>query len=1484
MMRAHVDRTGPVTQLELSDDGFESDARGAVALAAIGRFTVTSKLGEGGMGVVYAAHDADLDRAVAIKLLRASSSDPTPARMRLLREARAMAKLSHPNVITIYDVGTEGENIFIAMELVRGVNLRRWIAMRPRTWRATVECFVDAGRGLAAAHRAGVIHRDFKPDNVLVGEDGRVRVLDFGIARAASVEDEATPREVRSVDPALTTERLTMTGAVIGTPAYMAPEQWRGGAIDERTDQFAFCVALWEALFGTRPFVGDAPTALATRVMSGEIHLPADPGDVPPWLVRVLRRGLSAQPQDRHLTMDALLDVLTRLRRNDGEQEPAPSSAPNIVTGPLFTRRYELRPTPATATGLVGRDRLTRRTVSIRRLERGHPGSIKPETSVVRLRALARLHHPNVVSLLDHAITDGTSHLVTEHHDGAVDLIEWGRDQPRAIQLALTAQLLRALGHLHAHGLLQLRTSPQTVHVVDGQVKLHDLVPCLEDALGSSFDPAYVAPEVLLGEAVSPSADLFSVGVLMHELLTGRRPHRGAVAGALVDEVLAGPSTVAAGELEDELVGFVHRLLDPDPHQRFGSAGQALRALVAIAPGSLTVETVESRECALRSACFAGRDDELGQLVMGLRRSLDGAGEAWLVGGESGIGKSRLLEEVRAEAIARGAVVIRGQARAEGGRPYEIWREVFRLLALTTPNNTAAAVLAPLVPDMADLRGHAHVPAPDLDAKSNQQRLERSVVAAARGLRTPLVILLDDLQWAGSESIDLLQRLAPRLSGLQVLIVGSYRDDEAPLLPTVLTGAKSIRLEPLEPAAITELAESMIGAAGKELRALLMRETEGNALLFIEVMRSLAEEAGDLSGVANMEIPASVAAGGVRRAMRRRIDRIDAWARPVLEVAAVAGRELDPAVLAGFFDTDTMQRALAHACTCAVLEDDDGRWRFRHDKLREHLLAEIPDARRRELHRGVGESIRGLYGSGDSHLQSMAHHFREAGQLADEARCSGPAGEQALANGAYRDAARLLARVIELRGQVEFERVDLVRWQRKLGEAHYVLGDLSRAVEGLAGALREFGRPLPESRVGWMFLLLRLVAVQFFLLVLPGRFVAGRPQRREELREAANAAGRLANLSTYSGDVLRIFACSLLSANLAERAGRPSAYSLAVMGYSASYMGLPRLADRYFSRASAAAIAQDDPTALVEATQMECAYRLGAGEFARCKQLLEAGYTAAQRADYQLGLALAEGFIGQCEYFLGNFQAMLAHYGRARELLTVRSPEHEHSFLCGEAHALCMLGRFDDAERTLARAAESVGAQFLLGDVFVLATRSYLRAWSGVPREALEAALATNAYVATHAIAIPPPCGHVLTGPAECFLAAVRTEPSVSATLGARKHAAALRKWSRRHPVGEASALLFEGQLLALAGDAEGAIAACEQSLVSAKRLGLRFCQAQAELELGQLRGPQSVPGRGHLERARDLTVRCGATHHGRLIDALVEHADGFDAGLETAH
>jgi serine/threonine protein kinase len=321
--------TSRLTRIDDSTGEFEHEAIDEAPLVGqIGRFTVLRKLGEGGMGVVYAAHDQELDRHVAIKLLRTDASDVGPARARLLREARAMAKLSHPNVITIYDVGTIDTRVFIAMELVEGTTLRRWLKARPRTWRGVVERFSEAGRGLAAAHAAGLIHRDFKPDNVLVGDDGRVRVLDFGLARRVDLEEDEPPRPV--VDSESSEDRLTVTGAIMGTPAYMAPEQWRGLVVDHRSDQFAFAVALWEGLFGERPFKGGGVHAIATHVLAGERVKPPEDRPVPTWLLRVLERALSTDPADRFGSIDELLFVLSRLNREPGER-PLPSPESSIA-------------------------------------------------------------------------------------------------------------------------------------------------------------------------------------------------------------------------------------------------------------------------------------------------------------------------------------------------------------------------------------------------------------------------------------------------------------------------------------------------------------------------------------------------------------------------------------------------------------------------------------------------------------------------------------------------------------------------------------------------------------------------------------------------------------------------------------------------------------------------------------------------------------------------------------------------------------------------------------------------------------------------------------------------------------------------------------------------------------------------------------------------------------------------------------------------
>ena len=277
---------------------------------AIGRFVVLGELGAGGMGVVYAAYDADLDRKVAIKLLRAGGA--RDARTRLLREAQAMAKINHANVLKVHEVGTIGEQIFLAMEFADGGTLRAWCESTRRPSAEIVDKLRQAGRGLAAAHALGLVHRDFKPDNVLLGKDGSVRVTDFGLVSAldapAQPPVEAPDLESSGRRTPLS-EQLTRTGAMMGTPAYMAPEQLAGTATPQ-SDQFAFCVTLFEALYGTRPFTGTNVLELNGQIASGEIAAPPKDRQVPARLRKVVLRGLAADPGARYPSMQALLAAL----------------------------------------------------------------------------------------------------------------------------------------------------------------------------------------------------------------------------------------------------------------------------------------------------------------------------------------------------------------------------------------------------------------------------------------------------------------------------------------------------------------------------------------------------------------------------------------------------------------------------------------------------------------------------------------------------------------------------------------------------------------------------------------------------------------------------------------------------------------------------------------------------------------------------------------------------------------------------------------------------------------------------------------------------------------------------------------------------------------------------------------------------------------------------------------------------------------------
>ncbi len=278
---------------------------------SIGRYVVNARLGEGGMGVVYAARDPSLDRNVAVKLLHADlPSDGGSPGGRLMREAQAMARLSHPNVVAVHDIGTYENRLFMAMEMIEGQTLRHWLAERPRPWTEIVGVFLQAGRGLVAAHRVQLVHRDFKPENVLVGSDGRVCVTDFGLARFVAPTAMTERAGLTHSAPLSANLMFTSTGYQIGTPAYMAPEQFSGDATDDRTDQFSFCVALYEALYGQRPFEGDSVETLSLQVCAG-VPRPPPESQVPPAIHAAVVRGLNVAPADRFHSMNDLLAALT---------------------------------------------------------------------------------------------------------------------------------------------------------------------------------------------------------------------------------------------------------------------------------------------------------------------------------------------------------------------------------------------------------------------------------------------------------------------------------------------------------------------------------------------------------------------------------------------------------------------------------------------------------------------------------------------------------------------------------------------------------------------------------------------------------------------------------------------------------------------------------------------------------------------------------------------------------------------------------------------------------------------------------------------------------------------------------------------------------------------------------------------------------------------------------------------------------------------
>jgi len=635
-------------------------------------------------------------------------------------------------------------------------------------------------------------------------------------------------------------------------------------------------------------------------------------------------------------------------------------------------------------------------------------------------QVLASLRHPHIISVLDYGFdANRQPYLVMDLLHRAQPIVMAGQGQPVNEQVRLLIQMLQALAYLHRRSIVHRDLKPENVLVVDGQVKVLDfgLSHPVGESSGIVGTLSYMAPEVLDGKPVGSTADLYSAGVIAYELFTGRRLFDSDSFLKLIDDILYTPPDLTALTVPESLVAVVQKLLMKTPADRYGDAETVIAALNEAIGQPYAAESAAIRESFLQSARLVGRDAELASLLDALSNTVDGQGSAWLVSGESGVGKSRLLDEVSIRAMVQGALVLRGQAVSEGGSPYQVWRDVLRRLALTTELDPLdASILVEIVPELPALLEQPITTPLALEPVARQTRLIEIVTGMLRRQIQPILILLEDIHWAGEESLSLLEQLVPVATTRRIMLVCSYRDEEGLSIADRLPGAQQLHLHRLAEDAIAELSASILGKAGQEPRVVefLQRETEGNVFFLVEVVRALAEEAGQLSEVGRKTLPEHVFAGGVARIIQRRLDRVPPEMRPLLVSAAVLGRELDIPVLRAIDPAWSVEDWLLVGANAAVLEVNEQHWRFTHDKLREAILSTLTSNQRSGVHRQAAVALEAVYPDSRQHAAALAYHWRMAGDAAKEVSYARLAGEEARRVSAYREAIAFFERALAL--------------------------------------------------------------------------------------------------------------------------------------------------------------------------------------------------------------------------------------------------------------------------------------------------------------------------------------------------------------------------------------------------------------------------------------------------------------------------------------
>ncbi|MEO1288575.1 MAG: tetratricopeptide repeat protein, partial [Chloroflexota bacterium] len=687
-----------------------------------------------------------------------------------------------------------------------------------------------------------------------------------------------------------------------------------------------------------------------------------------------------------------------------------------------------------------------------------HAGSFRLALSH-EFETLAHLRHPNIVSVLDYGFDDHRLPFFT------MPLIQSPQSLSDAAQLAdldtkLTwlAQMLQALAYLHHHKIIHrdlkpdnaLLTSENNIKLLDfGLAVLRERVEQLQedDDMISGTIP-YMAPELLQGGSPSTKSDLFAFGMIAYEMIAGRYPFEFTGVGDLVVKLITQTPNVDDLDIAEPLQKWIENLLHLEESDRADDALQALTDLDSITQARIPIETKTIQESYLQTARFVGREDELQRLIDGMKSTTNQQGESFVIVGDEGFGKTRLLNELRILALVNGFQVLQGHGAQGNLVLHQILREPVKRLLLTTAVSAAEAnVLKTLLPDLEQILGRSVPEVVQDDVSQYNSQLSSVILKLFKAQKVPTLLLLDDVHLA-SESLEILSNLIATVPSSHLMIVSTMRGDDAQITEQ-LQGSQIISLQRLSDSSVAELAQSILGDMGMraDVQDVLKREAQGNAHFLLEVIRALLDEVQHLRDIAMMRLPREITAGGINLVLARRLNKISDTTRELFNLMAVAGISIDTDLLeqlAQQYDI-SHEEWLTTLSNYAIIEREGTEWQITHERLRNVALDQVGDETLLTLHATVANALEKIYPDTIEKAGMIAHHWHLAGNEDREQVYLLDAAEYAFRLNSFSDATHHYRRLIELRADSE----QVAQFHGRLGESLMYVGSYAEAIEEL---------------------------------------------------------------------------------------------------------------------------------------------------------------------------------------------------------------------------------------------------------------------------------------------------------------------------------------------------------------------------------------------------------------------------------------------------